>query len=100
LPLKYAICLGNWYYRRRIGREILDTHLCIIAPNDVAALPHRRTSKIDKENNTTIISGRDLGHVTAERVALLEGGQVVRDEPVTEATLGELRDYFAREVHL
>jgi len=68
--------------------------------NDVAALPHRRTSKIDKENNTTIISGRDLGHVTAERVALLEGGQVVRDEPVTEATLGELRDYFAREVHL
>ena len=56
--------------------------------------------KIDKENNTTTISSHDLGHVTdvCERIALLEDGRIVRDEPVTEATLGELRDYFAREI--
>ena len=33
-----------------------------------------------------------------ERIAILEDGRIVRDEPVTEATLGELRDYFAREI--
>ena len=54
----------------------------------------------EEEGTTMVISSHDLGHVTevTERIALLEDGRIVRDEPVTEATLGDLRDYFAREI--
>jgi len=46
---------------------------------------------------TMIISSHDLGHVTeiSQRISLLETGQIVRDTPISAATLSELETYFA-----
>ena len=54
--------------------------------------------RLRQEHGTTmLISSHDLGHVTdfCERVTVLDDGQIVRDMPTSEATLHELRRYFA-----
>ena len=49
---------------------------------------------------TMLISSHDLGHVTdvCERIALLEDGQVVGDEPTDADTLADLKRYFAETI--
>ena len=54
--------------------------------------------RLRQEHGTTmLISSHDLGHVTdfCERVTLLDDGQIVRDMTTSDATLHELRKYFA-----
>jgi ABC-2 type transport system ATP-binding protein len=49
---------------------------------------------------TMLISSHDLGHVTdvCERIAILEGGTIVRDEPTDADTLTALKHYFAETI--
>ncbi len=57
--------------------------------------------RLRKDVGTTmLISSHDLGHIidVCDRIALLENGNIVRDEPTTVDTLANLRDYFAREL--
>ena len=51
-------------------------------------------------NATMLISSHDLGHVTdvSDRIALLEAGQIVRDEPTDPDTLEDLTTYFAEAI--
>ncbi len=45
---------------------------------------------------TMLISSHDLGHVTdvSDRIAILEAGEIVRDEPTDPDTLEDLTTYF------
>ncbi|WP_103020318.1 ATP-binding cassette domain-containing protein [Salinibacter altiplanensis] len=49
---------------------------------------------------TMLVSSHDLGHVTdvSDRIAILEGGEIVRDEPTDPDTLEDLRTYFAEAI--
>jgi len=49
---------------------------------------------------TMLISSHDLGHVTdvSDRIAILEDGDVVRDEPTDPDTLEDLTTYFAETI--
>jgi ABC-2 type transport system ATP-binding protein len=49
---------------------------------------------------TMLISSHDLGHVTdvSDRIAILEEGEIVRDEPTDPDTLEDLTTYFAETI--
>ena len=49
---------------------------------------------------TMLISSHDLGHVTdvSDRIAILEAGEIVRDEPTDPDTLEDLTTYFAEAI--
>ncbi|PQJ35231.1 ABC transporter ATP-binding protein [Salinibacter sp. 10B] len=49
---------------------------------------------------TMLISSHDLGHVTdvSDRIAILEDGEIVRDEPTDPDTLEDLTTYFAETI--
>ena len=49
---------------------------------------------------TILISSHDLGHVTdvSDRIAILEDGEIVRDEPTDPDTLEDLTTYFAETI--
>ncbi|MFB6249354.1 MAG: ATP-binding cassette domain-containing protein [Salinibacter sp.] len=49
---------------------------------------------------TMLISSHDLGHVTdvSDRIAILEDGVIVRDEPTDPDTLEDLTTYFAETI--
>jgi ABC-2 type transport system ATP-binding protein len=49
---------------------------------------------------TMLISSHDLGHVTdvSDRIAILEDGEIVRDEPTDPDTLEDLTAYFAETI--
>ncbi len=49
---------------------------------------------------TMLVSSHDLGHVTdvSDRIAILEGGEIVRDEPTDPDTLEDLTGYFAEAI--
>ena len=49
---------------------------------------------------TILISSHDLGHVTdvSDRIAILEDGEIVRDEPTDPDTLADLTTYFAETI--
>ncbi len=54
--------------------------------------------RLRQEHGTTmLISSHDLGHVTdfCERITLLDDGQIARDVTTSDATLRELKHYFA-----
>ena len=54
--------------------------------------------RLRQEHGTTmLISSHDLGHVTdfCERITLLDDGQIARDMTTSDATLRELKHYFA-----
>jgi ABC-2 type transport system ATP-binding protein len=61
---------------------------------------HLQARKEEAPETTMLISSHDLGHVTdvCDRIAILEGGTVVRDEPTDRDTLADLETYFAEEV--
>jgi len=50
-----------------------------------------------QENTTILIASHDLEHVTdvSDRIAIIEDGQIVRDETTTPETLADLENYFA-----
>ena len=49
---------------------------------------------------TILVSSHDLGHVTdvSARIAILEDGEIVRDEPTDPDTLEDLTTYFAETI--
>jgi ABC-2 type transport system ATP-binding protein len=49
---------------------------------------------------TMLISSHDLGHVTdvSDRIAILEDGEIVRDEPTDPDTLEDLTSYFSETI--
>lgn len=49
---------------------------------------------------TMLVSSHDLGHVTdvSDRIAILEAGEIVRDEPTDPDTLEDLTTYFAETI--
>ena len=49
---------------------------------------------------TMLLSSHDLGHVTdvSGRIAILEAGEIVRDEPTDPDTLEDLTTYFAETI--
>jgi ABC-2 type transport system ATP-binding protein len=49
---------------------------------------------------TMLVSSHDLGHVTdvSDRIAILEAGEIVRDEPTDPGTLDDLTTYFAETI--
>ena len=49
---------------------------------------------------TMLVSSHDLGHVTevSDRIAILEDGEIVRDEPTDPDTLEDLTTYFAETI--
>lgn len=49
---------------------------------------------------TMLISSHDLGHVTdvSDRIAILEDGEIVRDEPTDPDTLEGLTQYFSETI--
>ena len=49
---------------------------------------------------TILVSSHDLGHVTdvSDRIAILEDGEIVRDEPTDPDTLEDLTTYFAETI--
>ena len=51
-------------------------------------------------DTTMLVSSHDLGHVTdvSDRIAILEGGEIVRDEPTDPDTLEDLTTYFAEAI--
>ncbi|MEF8866791.1 MAG: ABC transporter ATP-binding protein [Salinibacter sp.] len=51
-------------------------------------------------DTTMLISSHDLGHVTdvSDRIAILEAGEIVRDEPTDPDTLEELTRYFREAI--
>ena len=54
----------------------------------------------DLSEATMLISSHDLGHVTdvSDRIAILEAGEIVRDEPTDPDTLEDLTTYFAEAI--
>jgi len=63
-------------------------------------LKQRLQQMREEEDVTMLISSHDLGHVTdvCDRIAVIEGGQVVRDVETTDETLSDLETYFAEEI--
>ena len=51
-------------------------------------------------DTTMLISSHDLGHVTdvSDRIAILEAGEIVRDEPTDPDTLEDLTRYFREAI--
>lgn len=57
--------------------------------------------RLNHEHGTTmILSSHDLAHVTevCDRIAIIEAGQVVRDESTEAQTLARLQEYFTLQV--
>lgn len=76
---------------------ILDEPFANLDPGSQHRLKDLLRRLRQERGTTMLISSHDLGHVTdfCERVTVLDDGQIVRDMPTSEATLHELRRYFA-----
>lgn len=79
---------------------ILDEPFANLDPRSQIQLK-KLLHRLNREQDTTmIISSHDLSHVTevCDRVAVLEDGQIARDESTTTHTLDTLTRYFAANV--
>ena len=78
---------------------ILDEPFANLDPRSQIQLKNmlRRANEVD--GTTLIVSSHDLVHVTevCRRIAVLDAGEVVRDEATTEATLDTLEAFFSGE---
>lgn len=76
---------------------ILDEPFANLDPGSQIRLKHLLRALRQEQGTTMLISSHDLGHVTdfCERVTLLDEGQIARDITTSDATLHELRNYFA-----
>ena len=76
---------------------ILDEPFANLDPGSQFRLKQLLRRLRQEHGTTMLISSHDLGHVTdfCERITLLDEGQIVRDMTTSDATLHELRSYFA-----
>ena len=76
---------------------ILDEPFANLDPGSQIQLKVMLSQMNMLHDTTMIISSHDLIHVTeiCSRIAVLEDGQIVRDQSTSEATLQELELYFA-----
>lgn len=79
---------------------ILDEPFANLDPRSQLQLIDLLRRTVEEVGTTMIVSSHDLRHVTkvCRRIAVLDGGQIVRDERTTEGTLHDLEAYFAREI--
>lgn len=76
---------------------ILDEPFANLDPGSQIQLKMMLAQMNMQYGTTLLISSHDLGHVTdiCERIAILDGGRLVRDMGTGEETLQELELYFA-----
>ena len=76
---------------------ILDEPFANLDPGSQIQLKIMLAQMNMQHGTTLVISSHDLAHVTevCGRIALLDAGRIVRDEPTSEETLHELELYFA-----
>ena len=76
---------------------ILDEPFPHLDPSSVSRLKNLLRSYHERHGTTILISSHDLHHVTevCGRIALLEKGQILWDEPTSADTLRKLQAYFA-----
>jgi ABC-2 type transport system ATP-binding protein len=79
---------------------VLDEPFASLDPRSQIWLKNHLQEQHAAREVTMLISSHDLGHVTdvSDRIALLDGGAIVRDAQTTPDTLSELEAYFAREI--
>lgn len=79
---------------------VLDEPFASLDPRSQLWLKEHLNEQQAARPVTMLISSHDLGHVTdvSDRIALLDGGEVVRDVRTTPDTLSELEAYFARTI--
>ncbi len=77
---------------------ILDEPFPNLDPSTVMRLKNV-IKELNSKGVTILISSHDLNHVVdvCNRIVVLEGGKIIRDEPTTKETLSELEKYFAVE---
>lgn len=75
---------------------ILDEPFANLDPRSQIQLKDFLHTLLREQGTTMLLSSHDLLHVTdvCERIAVLEDGRIVRDEPTTEETLKALESYF------
>jgi ABC-2 type transport system ATP-binding protein len=76
---------------------ILDEPFANLDPGSQIRLKSLLQDLRQEHGTTMILSSHDLGHVTdfCERITLLDDGQIARDITTSDATLHELKHYFA-----
>ncbi len=76
---------------------ILDEPFANLDPGSQIRLKHLLRHLRQERGTTMLISSHDLVHVTdfCERITLLNDGQIARDITTSEATLHELKSFFA-----
>ena len=76
---------------------VLDEPFANLDPGSQIRLKSLLRDLRQEHSTTMLISSHDLGHVTdfCERITLLDDGQIARDITTSEATLHELKHYFA-----
>ena len=79
---------------------LLDEPFASLDPRSQMQLKQRLQQLREDGGVTMLISSHDLGHVTdvCDRIAVIEGGKVVRDVETTDETLSDLETYFAEEI--
>ncbi len=76
---------------------VLDEPFANLDPGSQIRLKTLLRGLRQEHGTTMLISSHDLGHVTdfCERITLLDDGQIARDMTTSDATLRELKHYFA-----
>ncbi len=76
---------------------VLDEPFANLDPGSQIRLKTLLRDLRQEHATTMLISSHDLGHVTdfCERITLLDDGQIARDMTTSDATLRELKHYFA-----
>ena len=76
---------------------VLDEPFANLDPGSQIRLKTLLQGLRQEHGTTMLISSHDLGHVTdfCERITLLDDGQIARDVTTSDATLRELKHYFA-----
>ena len=76
---------------------VLDEPFANLDPGSQIRLKTLLQGLRQEHGTTMLISSHNLGHVTdfCERITLLDDGQIARDMTTSDATLRELKHYFA-----
>ena len=76
---------------------VLDEPFPHLDPSSVIRLKKLLKSYHERHGSTILVSSHDLHHVTevCGRIALLEKGHILWDEPTNQNTLRRLQEYFA-----
>jgi ABC-2 type transport system ATP-binding protein len=101
-----ALSMGN---RKRAGliAAMLHDPRLLLLDEPFASLDPRSQLQLRRylkqhaaRGATVVVSSHDLTHVTdvCERIVVLDGGEVVRDEATTDTTRADLEAFFGREL--